>query len=52
MCWSPREVSEASLAEFWACWIGRARAEGWLKDDVQPMTRARLRELMEAYPDV
>lgn len=50
--WSARDVRDASLAELWACWIGRGTAEGWFKADATaPMTRDRLRELMERYPD-
>lgn len=50
--WAPSEIRAASLAELWACWVGHARAQGWLaRAAEEPMTRARLRELMEAYPD-
>jgi hypothetical protein len=51
--WSPRDVRDASLAELWACWIGHGKAAGWFRADAPaPMTRARLHELMERFPDV
>lgn len=51
MGWTPRTIREASLAEMWACWVGWARGQGLLRDEVEPMTRSRLRDLMERYPD-
>ena len=50
--WSATDLRAASLAELWACWIGHARVQGWLDAEPQAMSRDRLRELMEAYPDV
>jgi hypothetical protein len=51
--WPPSEVRTAALAELWACWIGHGRVQGWFeRETAEPMTRDRLQELMEAYPDV
>jgi hypothetical protein len=51
--WPPSEVRGACLAELWACWIGHGRVQGWFdRESPEPMSRARLHELMEAYPDV
>ena len=50
--WSASEVRQASLAELWACWIGYGRTQGWLREnDAEPMSRGRLAELMEKFPD-
>lgn len=49
--WPPSGLRAASLAELWVAWIAHARAQGWLTDRVRPMSRARLRELMEQHPD-
>jgi hypothetical protein len=50
--WPASEVRAASLAELLACWVGHAKANGWLdKQGPAPMTRSELHELMERYPD-
>lgn len=51
--WPPSETRGASLAELWASWIGFGRVNGWFDDErPAPMTRERLGELIERYPDV
>jgi hypothetical protein len=49
--WPPEALRRATLAEIYACWIGHARAQGWIRDEPLAMTRARLREMMAEYPD-
>ena len=49
--WGPGDLQHASLAMLYAAFEGKGRAEGWIKPDAQPMTRDRLHELMERYPD-
>lgn len=49
--WGPRDMDVGSLAELFAAFDGRARAEGWISSRPQPMTRAELHGLMEQFPD-
>lgn len=51
MGWTPADLRAASLAELLAHFDGAAAANGWRKPAAAGMTKARLRELMEAYPD-
>lgn len=52
MGWRPADLRDASLAELLASWGGYARRHGLLDAGPEPMTRGRLRELMERFPDV
>lgn len=49
--WPPETLRSASLAEFWAHVHGHGLAQGWFAPAKQLMTRDRLEELMEKYPD-
>lgn len=54
MGWRPADLAHASLAEMLAAFDGHAAAQGWHAAEPErpePMTRARLLELMETYPD-
>ena len=44
-------MEAGSLAMLFAAFEGKARAEGWIKPDSQPMLGDELRELMERFPD-
>ena len=51
MGWRPSDLRDASLAELLACWAGHSRRHGLAESGPEPMTRDRLRELMERFPD-
>lgn len=45
--WPATELDRASLAELYACWGGHARAQGWFREQAEPMTSAGLADLIE-----
>lgn len=49
--WGPADLERGSLAMLYAALEGKGRAEGWISPKPKAMTRERLHELMERYPD-